>query len=288
MAQARHRQLVCHRIANMPQGLGRNLYATLSVEENLQFVARSFGHNAAERRRRIDRLSQRTGLFPFLSRPAGKLFGGMKQKLGLCCALIHDPDLLILDEPTIGVDPLARVQFWELIGEIRAERPGMSVIVATATLEEALRFDWLVALDAGRVLAKGTSRALMEVLNNVTMLSIVLTGAVLHVFATTSLGIFMATVARSMPQFGMLAVLILLPLQLLSGNATPRESMPGFLQTLMEASPTTHFVLVGQAILFRGAGLSVVWPSFLALAAIGTVLFAISLNRFRKTINQMS
>ncbi|MCC6233983.1 MAG: ABC transporter permease [Verrucomicrobiales bacterium] len=115
-----------------------------------------------------------------------------------------------------------------------------------------------------------------------------LTGAVLHVFATTSLGIFMATVARSMPQFGMLAVLILLPLQLLSGNATPRESMPGFLQTLMEASPTTHFVLVGQAILFRGAGLSVVWPSFLALAAIGTVLFAISLNRFRKTINQMS
>ncbi len=161
MAEARHRQLVCHRIAYMPQGLGRNLYATLSVEENLQFFARLFGHSAAERRRRIDRLSQRTGLFPFLSRPAGQLSGGMKQKLGLCCALIHDPDLLILDEPTTGVDPLARVQFWELIGEIRAERPGMSVIVATATLEEALRFDWLVAMDAGRVLAKGTPRALL-------------------------------------------------------------------------------------------------------------------------------
>ena len=80
----------------------------------------------------------------------------MKQKLGLCCALIHDPDLLILDEPTTGVDPLSRRQFWELIDRIRARRPGMSVIVATAYMDEAERFDWLVAMDAGKVLATGT------------------------------------------------------------------------------------------------------------------------------------
>src|SRR5690625_1708082 len=110
MADKRHRGVVGPRIAYMPQGLGRNLYFTLSVEENLQFFARLFGHDAAERRRRIDELTRSTGLYPFLSRPAGKLSGGMKQKLGLCCALIHDPDLLILDEPTTGVDPLARAQ----------------------------------------------------------------------------------------------------------------------------------------------------------------------------------
>lgn len=115
-----------------------------------------------------------------------------------------------------------------------------------------------------------------------------LAGAALHLFATNSLGIFMATLARSMPQFGMLAMLVLLPLQLLSGNVTPRESMPHFVQTVMEAAPTTHFVSLSQAILFRGAGLSVVWPQFLALGAIGAVFFGISLNRFRKTISQMA
>ncbi|NVN91222.1 MAG: ABC-2 transporter permease [Desulfuromonadales bacterium] len=114
-----------------------------------------------------------------------------------------------------------------------------------------------------------------------------LAGTALHLFATTSLGIFMATLARSMPQFGMLAVLILLPLQLLSGGFTPRESMPAVVQTVMQAAPTTHFAALGQAILFRGAGISVVWPQFLALAAIGGVLFIFSLNRFRKTISQM-
>jgi ABC-2 type transport system permease protein len=115
-----------------------------------------------------------------------------------------------------------------------------------------------------------------------------LAGATLHLFATNSLGIFMATVARSMPQFGMLAVLVLLPLQLLSGNVTPRESMPQFVQIVMEAAPTTHFVALSQAILFRGAGLSVVWPQFLALGGIGAVLFGFSLGRFRKTISQMA
>ncbi|MEI6032961.1 MAG: ABC transporter permease [Verrucomicrobiae bacterium] len=115
-----------------------------------------------------------------------------------------------------------------------------------------------------------------------------LAGASLHLFATNSMAIFMATLARSMPQFGMLAVLILMPLQLLSGNATPRESMPQLVQNVMMLAPTTHFVAIGQAILFRGAGLGVVWPEFLALGAIGTAFFSISLRRFRKTISQMN
>ena len=162
MRSKQHRDAVCPRIAYMPQGLGKNLYPTLSVEENLQFFARLFGHNAAERRRRIDHLTHSTGLHPFLARPAGKLSGGMKQKLGLCCALIHDPDLLILDEPTTGVDPLARAQFWDLIASIRQERPQMSVVVATAYMDEAQRFDWLVAMDDGQVLATGTPHELLE------------------------------------------------------------------------------------------------------------------------------
>ncbi len=162
MRSKRHRDAVCPCIAYMPQGLGKNLYPTLSVEENLQFFARLFGHDAAERRRRIDDLTAATGLKPFLGRPAGKLSGGMKQKLGLCCSLIHDPDLLILDEPTTGVDPLARAQFWDLIASIRADRPGMSVVVATAYMDEAQRFDWLVAMDDGRVLATGSPRALLD------------------------------------------------------------------------------------------------------------------------------
>lgn len=162
MSSKRHRDRVCPRIAYMPQGLGRNLYPTLSVEENLQFFARLFGHGAGERRRRIDALTRSTGLYPFLSRPAGKLSGGMKQKLGLCCALIHDPDLLILDEPTTGVDPLARSQFWDLIEHLRQQRPSMSVIVATAYMDEAQRFGWLVAMDAGKVLASGSPQELLS------------------------------------------------------------------------------------------------------------------------------
>ncbi|MDF3934027.1 ribosome-associated ATPase/putative transporter RbbA [Pseudomonas citronellolis] len=162
MRDARHRRAVCPRIAYMPQGLGKNLYPTLSVFENVDFFGRLFGHDKAERERRIADLLQSTGLAPFAERPAGKLSGGMKQKLGLCCALIHDPDLLILDEPTTGVDPLSRNQFWELIGRIRAGRQGMSVLVATAYMEEAERFDWLVAMDEGKVLATGTPAQLRE------------------------------------------------------------------------------------------------------------------------------
>ena len=161
MSDAAHRRAVCPRIAYMPQGLGKNLYPTLTVAENLEFFARLFGQDRAERQQRIDALTRSTGLHPFLDRPAGKLSGGMKQKLGLCCALIHDPDLLILDEPTTGVDPLSRSQFWELIGRIRAGRPQMSVLVATAYMDEAQRFDHLVAMDAGRILATGSPAELL-------------------------------------------------------------------------------------------------------------------------------
>jgi ribosome-dependent ATPase len=150
------------RIAYMPQGLGRNLYPTLSVFENIDFHGRLFGQSEAERRRHIDELFKATSLDPFESRPAGKLSGGMKQKLSLCCALIHDPDLLILDEPTTGVDPLSRGQFWDLINTIRARRPQMSVIVATAYMDEAARFDWLIAMDDGKVIATGTTPQILQ------------------------------------------------------------------------------------------------------------------------------
>lgn len=162
MREKSHRDRACLRIAYMPQGLGKNLYPTLSVEENLQFFGRLFGHDAKERRRRIDDLTKNTGMYDFLDRPAGKLSGGMKQKLGLCCALIHDPDLLILDEPTTGVDPLARSQFWSLINRIRSERKDMSVLVATAYMDEAQNFDWLIAMDEGKILDTGTPKALLE------------------------------------------------------------------------------------------------------------------------------
>lgn len=156
MRSKEHRNRVCPKIAYMPQGLGKNLYFTLTVEENLQFFGKLFGHNAEERRRRIDHLTKSTGLYNFLDRPAGKLSGGMKQKLGLCCALIHDPDLLVLDEPTTGVDPLARRQFWDLVDSVRAVQPQMTVIVATAYMDEAQRFEWLIAMDGGRILDTGT------------------------------------------------------------------------------------------------------------------------------------
>lgn len=109
-----------------------------------------------------------------------------------------------------------------------------------------------------------------------------LVGAALHLFATTSLGIFLATIAGSMPQFGLLLMLVLLPLQVLSGGLTPRESMPEIIQTIMLAAPNTHFIILSQGILFRGAGLDVVWPQFAALLVIGSVLFYFSLRRFRR------
>ena len=162
MADARFRNSIAARVAYLPQGLGKNLYPTLSIFENIDFFGRLFGQSREEREWRIKELLASTDLTPFRDRPAGKLSGGMKQKLGLCCSLIHDPDLLILDEPTTGVDPLARRQFWELIDRIRARRSGMSVLVATAYMDEAERFDWLVAMNAGKVLATGTPDELKE------------------------------------------------------------------------------------------------------------------------------
>ena len=162
IADAAHRRDACPRIAYMPQGLGKNLYLELSVQENVDFMARLFGLSAEERPARIKQLLDATGLGPFPGRPAGKLSGGMKQKVGLCGALVHEPDLLILDEPTTGVDPLSRRQFWSLIDDIRADRPSMSVVISTAYMDEAAQWDWIVAMDAGRVLATGTPAELME------------------------------------------------------------------------------------------------------------------------------
>ena len=162
MADRRHRREACPRIAYMPQGLGKNLYFELSVEENVDFMARLFGLSAKERPAKIKELLEATGLAPFPERPAGKLSGGMKQKVSLCGALVHEPDLLILDEPTTGVDPLSRRQFWTLIDDIRRGRPSMSVVISTAYMDEAQQWDWIVAMDAGRVLATGTPKELME------------------------------------------------------------------------------------------------------------------------------
>ncbi len=160
LASERERRMVYAGIAYMPQGLGQNLYPSLSIYENLDFFARLYGISDTERHGRIEELLEATGLAPFPDRAMGKLSGGMKQKLGLCAALIHDPDILILDEPTTGVDPLSRRQFWTLISEIRRRRPHMSVIVATAYMEEAEPFDRLIAMDSGRILATDTPEAL--------------------------------------------------------------------------------------------------------------------------------
>ena len=156
IAGAAARAAICPRIAYMPQGLGKNLYSDLSVKENIEFFSRLFAQSREERAWRIQELLESTGLAPFADRPAKKLSGGMRQKLGLCCSLIHDPDLLILDEPTTGVDPLSRRQFWDLIDRLRGRRSGMSVIVATAYMEEAERFDWLICMNGGKILAAGS------------------------------------------------------------------------------------------------------------------------------------
>jgi len=162
IGDVRHRRKVCPQIAYMPQGLGKNLYLELSVRDNVDFMAQLFGLSREERPAKIKELLDATGLGPFPDRPAGKLSGGMKQKVGLCGALVHEPDLLILDEPTTGVDPLSRRQFWSLIDDIRKGRPSMSVVIATAYMDEAQQWDWIVAVDEGMVLAMGTPAELME------------------------------------------------------------------------------------------------------------------------------
>ena len=162
MLDQRHRNKICAKIAYMPQGLGKNLYHSLSIEENLQFFGRLFGRGKAALQQRIEVLTKATRLYPFLHRPVGKLSGGMKQKLGLCCSLIHYPELLILDEPTTGVDPLSRVQFWELIEQVRRALPQLSILVSTAYMDEAEHFERLIAMDAGKILAVGTPQELKQ------------------------------------------------------------------------------------------------------------------------------
>ena len=153
VAKRREREDNAYRVAFMPQGLGKNLYPTLSIKENIEFHANLYGLGRREREEKIARLLKATALDPFPNRAAGKLSGGMKQKLSLCCALIHDPELLILDEPTTGVDPLSRRQFWDLVAELQEEFQGMTVIVSTAYIEEAEQFDYLLAMNAGELLA---------------------------------------------------------------------------------------------------------------------------------------
>lgn len=162
MRSSAHRDAIAARIAFMPQGLGRNLYPTLTVTENIDFIGRLFGLDARERKDRMARLLKATGLDPFPDRPAGKLSGGMRQKLSLCAALVHQPDLLILDEPTTGIDPLSRRQFWALIDTLRSERPEMTVVVSTAYMEEAQRFERIIAIDRGQILADGSLEHILE------------------------------------------------------------------------------------------------------------------------------
>ena len=149
------RTLLAYRVSYMPQGLGRNLYPTLSVYENIEFFANLFGVKGRRKEEKITELLQATSMDAFRDRPAGKLSGGMKQKLSLCCSLINDPDILILDEPTTGVDPLSRLQFWMLIDNIKKRRQGMTVVVATAYMDEAMRFANVVAMNEGRIIAGG-------------------------------------------------------------------------------------------------------------------------------------
>ncbi len=161
--QRRHRASLYQRIAFMPQGLGHNLYPDLSIVENIRFFATLFGLTRDEREVRMASLLEATDLSEFADRPAGKLSGGMKQKLGLCCALIHDPDLLILDEPTTGVDPLSRRHFWELIERVRSDRPHLTLLVATAYMEEAAQFEHCLMMDRGHLIASGATQELAAV-----------------------------------------------------------------------------------------------------------------------------
>lgn len=163
MADKNAREILSYKIAFMPQGLGKNLYPTLTVNENVDFHARLFGLDKQYRQARIERLLRTTGLLPFNNRAAGNLSGGMKQKLSLCCALVHSPDLLILDEPTTGVDPLSRRQFWKLVDDLRAENPQMTVIIATAYIDEAEGFEYVLAMDDGKLIAnKPTKQVIAE------------------------------------------------------------------------------------------------------------------------------
>ncbi|PVZ88566.1 multidrug ABC transporter ATP-binding protein [Serratia sp. S1B] len=162
LSNKKQQRALSHKVAFMPQGLGHNLYPTLSVYENVDFHARLFGLPRQARHAHIQRLLEATGLAQFAERAAGKLSGGMKQKLSLCCALVHQPELLILDEPTTGVDPLSRRQFWSLVDSLRSENQGMTVLVSTAYIDEAERFEYLLAMDDGKLLASAPTETVLQ------------------------------------------------------------------------------------------------------------------------------
>jgi ABC-type multidrug transport system ATPase subunit len=243
MAHEHHRRASYGRIAYMPQGLGRNLYPTLSVSDNIDFFGRLFGQGAAERRERIDELLKATGLDPFPNRPCGKLSGGMKQKVSLCCSLMHDPDLLILDEPTTGVDPLSRRQFWELIDSIRARRPHMSVIVATAYMDEASRFDWLAAMDDGKVIAHGAPFSTCGF------------GQLISTFTQTQVAAVFAT-----------TVLSVIPTVNFSGLLTPVSSLTGAGRVIGLMFPAAWYQPISVGTFTKGLGYSDLWFNALILA----------------------
>ena len=162
MHNKKDREMLLNKVAFMPQGLGHNLYPTLSVFENIDFHARLFSIDKAARQTRIERLLSATDLLKFKDRPSGKLSGGMKQKLSLCCALVHDPDLLLLDEPTTGVDPLSRQQFWRLVDSLRAENTNMTVLVSTAYIDEAAQFEYTIAMNDGEILINDKTTAVVK------------------------------------------------------------------------------------------------------------------------------
>ncbi len=155
---ARDPEAVKHHIAYMSQRFG--LYTDLTVRENLDFYADLYEVPAAERAARRDRLYQFSNLGTFEDRLAGQLSGGMKQKLGLCCALIHQPEILLLDEPTFGVDPISRRDLWLILEEMVSQ--GVAVLVSTAYMDEAERCDHVALLDHGRIVASDRPAALQD------------------------------------------------------------------------------------------------------------------------------
>ena len=170
------------------------------------------------------------------------------------------------------------IERWLLFGEWRAHP--VRALLAIVAIAVGVAMGLLASAFALRFIVEGWLQIPIQ-----GSLLLFIGGAALHLFATTSMGIFFGTVARSMPQLGLLIILVLLPLQILSGGMTPRESMPEVVQNVMLAAPTTHFVELAQAILFRGAGPAVVWPQMLALGAIGSVFFIGALSRLRKSLH---
>ena len=413
------------RVGYMSQSF--SLYGELTIRQNLDLHAHLFHLPEPKAKRRIAELVDRFGLAEHLDQYAEALPLGIRQRLSLAVAIVHEPEMLILDEPTSGVDPLARDRFWGLLIDL-SRKEGVKIFVSTHFMNEAERCDRISLMDSGRVLATDTpaglvgacgayslearrqpkiqlnvdatamvqaglgadyaqqiimteiddflSRAagtaappvdlvlriafnpnvesgwftaIMGIINSVTMLAIVLTGAALvrerehgtmdhllvmpltpfeiamakiwanglvivvavalslyfvvrgllhipiagsiplflfgvavYLFFATAVGLLLGTIARSMPQLGLLYLLVYLPLAMLSGSNTPLESMPPWLATIAQVSPTLHFVSFAQAILYRGAGISVVWRQFVLTAAIGAFVLLLVLVRFRK------